>query len=85
MKNAELKYLGFLNKNYCFQDSQDCTVRFSGVRADLIHEFDMRGNANVNTWFVVSYFSTYDGDNESKLISELTVIPKDRNDEKRTS
>jgi hypothetical protein len=71
MENIELIYAGFQNKHYCFKDALDNNVRFSGARADLIYEFDLREDTNINVWFQVFYFSVYDGDNESKIISDL--------------
>ncbi|MDO7614245.1 MAG: hypothetical protein MUQ75_08385 [Crocinitomicaceae bacterium] len=77
MKNVELKYTGFQNKHYCFKDVLDNNVQFSGARADLIYDFDLREETNINVWFQVFYFSTYDGDNESKIISDLLFLPND--------
>ena len=77
MKNIELKYVGFQNKYYCFKDVLDYNMQFSGARADLIYDFNLRETANVNVWFQVFYFSSFDGDNESKIISDLLILPNE--------
>tara|TARA_B110000285_G_scaffold128882_1_gene145113 strand:+ start:535 stop:768 length:234 start_codon:yes stop_codon:yes gene_type:complete len=74
MKKLELKYIGYQNKQYIFLDESDSTIRFSGARSDLIHEFDLRNTTNVKSQFEVAYFSTHDGDNESMIISDLKII-----------
>tara|TARA_B110000908_G_C10229635_1_gene439855 strand:- start:147 stop:389 length:243 start_codon:yes stop_codon:yes gene_type:complete len=77
MKNVELKYVGFQNKHYCFKDVFDNNVRFSGVRSDLIYDLKLREVTNINVWFQVFYFSTFDADNESKIISDLLILPNE--------
>ena len=77
MKNIELKYVGLHNKHYCFKDVFDNNVRFSGARADLIYDFVLRETTNINVRFQEFYFSTFDGDNESKIISDLLILPND--------
>jgi hypothetical protein len=77
MKIIELKYVGFQNKHYCFKDVLDNNIRFTGARADLIHDHKPREATNINIWFQVFYFSTFDGDNESKIISDLLILPND--------
>ncbi|MDG1659350.1 MAG: hypothetical protein P8H56_12285 [Crocinitomicaceae bacterium] len=75
MKRVVLKYLGYKGKLYYFEDSQESTLRFSGVRADLIYEFSLREDRNIKTLFEVTYFVARDDGEESNIISDLKIIP----------
>lgn len=56
IKQLLLNYKGYHNHEFQFIDENGQKFNFKKSRRELINDFDLTGNTNVNKQFLVSYF-----------------------------
>jgi hypothetical protein len=83
MENDIFKYIGIINKNYVFINSNEKEVKFTKCRKELIKKFKLDNTKNINKWYRINYFIIKSQDYVNEfggmgiyIISDMEILKK---------
>lgn len=71
---SDYKFVGYANAHYLFIDKNGKQVKFSKCRKDLIEEYKLNNNDNLNQWFKISYFQAQPINKNDDLLDRINII-----------
>lgn len=73
MKEQNLIYKGYKNNEYCFVTIEGKPISFRKTRSDLIEEYKLSDNTNINVNFLAKYFVNFSQDDTVYILSDLSI------------
>lgn len=73
MKQKQLRYIGHHNKTFRFEDENGHQFNFQKSRKELIEDYGLLKDTNLNNWFVVTYFIDKSSTFDIHILSDLEL------------